>query len=145
MKRIALALSILCTAMASTTAVACPACDDSKEATELSAQGIGSLTPAQVQSQLAAGRVRVFDSNPVDVFNKHHVKGATRVDYDQVKAFDLPADKSSPIVFYCMNERCGASPIAARRARELGWTNVYLMPAGIQGWIDAGLEVATAD
>lgn len=52
------------------------------EATQSSAQDIGSLTPAQVQSQLAAGRIRVFDANSVDIFNKHHVRGATRLEYE---------------------------------------------------------------
>ena len=86
------------------------------------------------------------------IFNKHHVRGATRVEYDQVKASDLPTDKSAPIVFYCMNERCGASPIAAKQARELGWTNVYLIPAGgarryarfLETDIRAGSRIRTA-
>lgn len=51
-----------------------------------------------------------------------------RVEYDRLSIADLPKDKSTPVVFYCINERCSASPIAARRARELGWSNVYLMP-----------------
>lgn len=140
-KLLTVALSALCIATASTIAVAVHAVRKTSE----SSRYIGSLLPEQVQLRLAGGRIRVFDANPVDVFNKHHVRGARRVEYDQVKPSDLPADKSSSIVFYCMNERCTASPIAARRARELGWTDVYVMPAGIKGWIAAGLEVATAD
>ena len=31
-----------------------------------------------------------------------------------------------------------ASHEAARRAVELGWKNVYVMPAGIDGWKSAG-------
>jgi rhodanese-related sulfurtransferase len=31
--------------------------------------------------------------------------------------------------------------VAARRAAELGWKNVYVMPDGIDGWIAAGKRV----
>ncbi len=34
-----------------------------------------------------------------------------------------------------------ASHQAARRAAELGWKNVYVMSAGIDGWIKAGKPV----
>jgi rhodanese-related sulfurtransferase len=34
---------------------------------------------------------------------------------------------------------------AARRAAELGYTNLYIMPAGIDGWNKAGLPVVTGD
>ena len=129
-------------AASSTTALGCPACDEEKKSTkEVATQSIATLTPAEVHARSLKDRITVIDANPIDIFNKHHVAGAKRVDYDQVKASDLPADKAAPIVFYCMNERCGASPVAAKSARELGWSNVYLMPAGIQGWISAGLPV----
>ena len=34
---------------------------------------------------------------------------------------------------------------AARRAAELGYTNLFIMPAGIDGWIKAGKPVVTGD
>jgi rhodanese-related sulfurtransferase len=129
----------------STLALACPACDEKDSTTKVAAQSIATLSPAEVQARSLKSEITVIDANPVDIFSKHHVAGAKRVEYDQLKATDLPADKAAPIVFYCMNERCGASPIAAKRARELGWSNVYLMPAGIQGWISAGLPVEIGD
>ena len=89
----------------------------------------------------ATQRVFVFDANQHDIFEKHHVPDAVHVEYDQVTASQLPKDRSAAVVFYCMNERCGASPVAAKRATELGWRNVYLMPAGIQGWLAMGLKV----
>lgn len=57
-------------------------------------------------------------------------------------ATELPAEKDKNLVFYCANERCGASHKAAARAAEQGYTNVYVMNAGIAGWIDAGKETA---
>jgi rhodanese-related sulfurtransferase len=105
------------------------------------ADDVRTLTPAQVHAQMSKKQIQVFDANTPDVFAKHHVPGATHVEYDQVKASDLPKDKAAAIVFYCMNEQCGASPVAAKTAAKLGWTNVYLMPAGIEGWIAARLPV----
>lgn len=118
-------------------AFACPACEQkagSQESTPV-------LSPLEVHSRLQRDQITVLDANPTDIFAKSHVPGAVRVEYDGVTPAVLPEDKTAPVVIYCMNERCGASPIAAKRARELGWTNVYLMPAGIQGWIAAGLPV----
>ena len=34
---------------------------------------------------------------------------------------------------------------AARRAAELGYKNLFIMPAGIDGWIKAGKPVVTGD
>ena len=34
-----------------------------------------------------------------------------------------------------------ASHVGAGRAKKLGYTNVYLMPAGIVGWTKAGKAV----
>lgn len=113
--------------------------DESAQSTKASAQQVRSLSPADVHSLVRDARALVFDASPTDIFTKYRIPGAKRVEYDQVSARDLPADKTATIVFYCMNERCSASSVAAERARELGWGNVYIMPKGIQGWMDAGL------
>jgi rhodanese-related sulfurtransferase len=132
---------VLCAAFASSSAFSTSTHDD--KADSAATQAIRTLTPAEVQVRMQRGEIVVFDANPTDIFNKHHVPGAKWVAYDAVSARDLPSDKSTPIVFYCMNEMCSASPMAARRARSLGWNNIYLMPKGIQGWIDVGLPTAS--
>lgn len=53
---------------------------------------------------------------------------------------ELPADKASSLVFYCSNERCSASKKAAKVASENGYTDVAVLPAGIAGWVSAGLK-----
>ncbi len=53
-------------------------------------------------------------------------------------------DKSKPIVFYC-DPNCWMSWNAAKRAMtELGYTDVYWYPSGVQGWKQAGKPLATA-
>jgi rhodanese-related sulfurtransferase len=59
-------------------------------------------------------------------------------------AFDaaqLPPDKSALLVFYCSNPWCRKAPNAARRAKTLGYSNVKVMSAGIEGWLRADLPV----
>jgi rhodanese-related sulfurtransferase len=50
----------------------------------------------------------------------------------------LPADKNSKVVFYCYNTSCTASHDAAKVAMKAGYTNVYVMADGIDGWKKAG-------
>ncbi|HEX6012820.1 MAG TPA: rhodanese-like domain-containing protein [Geminicoccaceae bacterium] len=53
-------------------------------------------------------------------------------------------DKAKPVVFYC-DANCWMSWNAAKRAtEELGHTNVYWYPEGVQGWKKAGQQVAEA-
>ena len=87
--------------------------------------------------------LHIFDANPHEMYEQRHVPGARWVPYHGVTAEVLPKDRSALLVFYCANPQCSASPIAARKAIELGWTNVYVMPDGIFGWVDAGLSVET--
>ncbi len=51
----------------------------------------------------------------------------------------LPGDRASPLVFYCSNPLCRKAPLAARRAKGLGYTDVRVLSAGIRSWVDAGL------
>jgi rhodanese-related sulfurtransferase len=103
----------------------------------------GTLSLAQVSERLKQGRERtvIFDANPHEMYVERHIPGARWVAYDGVTAKVLPADRSTPIVFYCANPACSASPQAARQAMALGWTNVFVMPEGIFGWVRAGLPV----
>ena len=56
--------------------------------------------------------------------------------YDVAK--ELPADKNTPLVFYCANTMCTASHSAAKKAIRAGYVNVSVMVDGIYGWKKAG-------
>jgi rhodanese-related sulfurtransferase len=55
---------------------------------------------------------------------------------------ELPIVKDAKLVFYCANEKCRASTIAAERALHAGYTNVAVLPAGIAGWKAAHQKTA---
>lgn len=104
------------------------------------------VSVADVAARIEAhdASLAVFDANHRETFDEHHVPGATWVSYDAVTADVLPADHATSLVFYCANEQCSASHVAAESAIDLGYTDVSVMGGGIQGWIDAGKPVESA-
>jgi rhodanese-related sulfurtransferase len=73
---------------------------------------------------------------------KGMVPGATKLSsYDKYAMSELPADKSSTIIFYCYNTLCPASGLAADRAIDAGYKDVRVMKAGIVGWKEATEKV----
>ena len=69
-----------------------------------------SLTVAEVRARIEAQskkgeKVYIFDNNPRERFDRSHLPGAVWLKHDDVKASDLPVDKSAALVFYCANER----------------------------------------
>lgn len=60
----------------------------------------------------------------------------------QYAVSELPAAKDTKLVFYCANQKCGASHAAAKRAMENGYTDVAVLPEGIAGWKQAGQPTA---
>ena len=83
----------------------------------------------------------------VDVLSKEsfegkHVPTSINIPVDEIenKSSSELADKNQEIVVYCASTDCHASPNAAKKVEELGYTNVVDFEAGIAGWQDAGYE-----
>lgn len=88
--------------------------------------------------------VTVIESLPSEYYEKFHLPGAKNVPLDD--QFDATVkqaahDKSKPVLVYCMDAECDASPKAAQRMEELGYTDVYDYEAGKVDWKEAGLPV----
>jgi quinoprotein dehydrogenase-associated probable ABC transporter substrate-binding protein/PQQ-dependent catabolism-associated CXXCW motif protein len=68
------------------------------------------------------------------------------IEYFENSLADLTkGNPTRPLVFYC-DVNCWMGYNAAKRAiRELGYSNVYWYPEGVQGWQSAGLELAEAE
>ena len=105
--------------------------------------GLKSISPQDLHLRMHGGALTIIDVNSRQSWQKARVPGAINlgVDFD---AGALPADKSAGLVFYCSNPLCRKAPGAARRAKQLGYTDVRVMSAGITGWTAARLPVESA-
>jgi rhodanese-related sulfurtransferase len=106
--------------------------------------GLKSVSPAGLDAELRTGHVNVYDVNSAQSFGKAHVPGARNLGPESFRAEDLPADKLSRLVFYCSNPMCRKAPIAAKRAKQMGYEDVRVMSAGISGWMSSGLATEAA-
>ena len=108
--------------------------------------GLDTLTVSQLARKLSdSPSTVVCDANGEGVRGSYGIiPGAVLLSsassYDVVQ--ELPASKDNPLVFYCSSKMCSAAPSAARRASDAGYTQVYILPEGIKGWVQAGQPVA---
>lgn len=95
-----------------------------------------------LQSEQKVHLVEVLNESE---FEEAHLPGAINVplgdDFDRAVQVAVP-NKSDPVIVYCKNTECQASPKAARRMDELGYSRVYDYAAGKQDWRKAGLPMA---
>lgn len=101
--------------------------------------GLKTISPAKLHQLTQSGVVTVLDVNSHQSWAKARVPGACNLDPTAFSEGDLPADKAAPLVFYCSNPMCRKAPNAARRAKQMGHSNVHVMSAGISGWLSAKL------
>lgn len=107
--------------------------------------GLRTLSPAALRECMRTGQVAIFDTNRPRDWANAHVPGASNLDPADDPQSVLPQDRDAFLVFYCSGPLCSRAPIAARRARALGYRNVHVLSAGIQGWRAAGLPIEGAD
>lgn len=84
--------------------------------------------------------VVIVDSRPAGKYDEGHVPVAVGIpDRKFDKMTDLlPADKSTPLVFYCGGLKCPLSHKSAFKAEKAGYTNVQVYAAGYPDWIAEG-------
>ena len=101
--------------------------------------GIVIVTPDQVREWLEAGEpVVIVDARDAVQYGREHITDAVNIPYVDIRAgANLPA-LDSRIVVYCSDKDCPISQYAYEALRTLGYTNLYDMREGIQGWKDAG-------
>lgn len=134
--------TLLLTAFAASASFACEPGGNVTDS--LSVPEAGKLTVTEVAAMLERNEtVFVFDANGQEGYLEGHIPGAQWIQYDAVTAAKLPKSKDAKLVFYCYNDLCGASPLAAKKAVSLGYRNVWLLPEGITGWRKANLPVVT--
>jgi rhodanese-related sulfurtransferase len=102
-----------------------------------------SLTPAEAQARIAAGRAVLVDIREADEFARSHIPGARSVPLSGWDAAALPGAGAGAqeVIFTCrsgMRTAGHCDRLAARVAAP-----AYVLEGGIEGWRAAGLPVAT--
>jgi rhodanese-related sulfurtransferase len=96
------------------------------------------ISIAELNKAIAAKSVTVIDVNGSESYKNGHVP--TALNFADIKgdlASKLPADKGALVVAYCGGPSCSAYTRAANAAKDLGYTNVKHLSAGISGWLQA--------
>lgn len=102
--------------------------------------GLKTVSPAALSRLTQAGEpIAVIDVNSRQSWLKARVPGARNARWVEFTQDELPSDKTAFLVFYCSNMLCRKAPNAARRAAQMGYQNVHVMSAGINGWVSEGL------
>jgi len=108
---------------------------------------VGSLTAGARMTPLQAVRL-INDREPVVVdvrtpadFKKGHLLNAVNLPVAKIgeRAGELAKDKAKPLLVYCA---LGGSAIeAAKSLRKAGYSEVYPLRGGLNGWISANLPI----
>lgn len=106
--------------------------------------GLKSVSCRDVHDLLADRQAVLIDVNAAPRWAAGHVPGALNLDPLGFSESDLPKARQTPLVFYCSNFMCRKAPSAALRAKAMGFANVGVMSAGIQGWMKQRLPVEAA-
>ncbi len=86
----------------------------------------------------------LIDARPKRVFDKGAIPGAVHIsDTEFDKHVDkLPADKTTPLIYYCGGLECVLSDKSAQKARKLGHTDVKTYVEGYPEWVKLHGEAA---
>ncbi len=135
--------SLILAAVLSLIPAAAFACDGAKD---LSADSdLHMLTVPEGQKLAEAKQAKFIDANDPSYREKNGViPGAVLLtSYTEYDVKELPKAKDTQLVFYCANQMCTASHMAARRAMLNGYTKVAVLDSGLSGWKKAGLKTAS--
>ncbi len=78
-------------------------------------------------------------------FDARHIPGSRNVPNESPKFVDqvssMAGSKTRPIVVYCASASCQASPTAAKKLEQAGFTNVTDFEGGVAEWKEAGFTL----
>lgn len=88
-------------------------------------------------------KLRLVNVLDKPLYDDAHIKGTKNVESICVPFMELEAsvknwDKTTPVVTYCANYQCTASGSAAKKLKELGFTDVWAYEGGTAEWYQLG-------
>ncbi len=107
-------------------------------AKEISAKGLGPMTPVKAAAFLDANGVFFLDARTPEEYAAGHVKGAKNLPYEAIFGDLAAAAKDYPkdaiLIVYCGDPACGKSEELAEALKASGFPNVAVIPEGMEGW-----------
>jgi len=101
---------------------------------------IGVIGPALLNDMLSSGNApTVVDVRGASDFAKGHIPGAVNAAYNTIERAGLPKDAA--LVFYCGNDQCPLSHLAARTLEPLGYKKLLVLGGGLSAWEAGGFPV----
>lgn len=98
-------------------------------------QGFLVVTPEEVRGWQQTGEEFVLvDARDAVQYAQEHIPGAINVPYVEIRAGGRLPPRDARVVVYCSDPECPISRYAYSALERLGYTNLYDMQAGIQGW-----------
>jgi rhodanese-related sulfurtransferase len=104
------------------------------------------ITPQELRSKLdrEGQELLLLDARGDETYAKEHIPHAKSAPETALRErVDGLVEHDTEIVVYCNNEDCSLSENTARGLEELGYHNVVRVPAGIDGWKDAGFDIVS--
>jgi rhodanese-related sulfurtransferase len=97
------------------------------------------VSVAYLKQQMdAKAPMMIVDSRPKErMYDKGHIPGAVSNPDLTFDAAKLPADKATPLYFYCSGLACKLSANSAEKASKLGYSQVRVIPEGYPAWVKA--------
>ena len=104
-------------------------------------RGFKTLRPAELTALVNRENALVVDLRPVADFAKGHIPGSKNVQMSQFdpESKQLAPAKALPVVLVCKTGSTAND--AAKRLKKAGFQNVYVLDAGIGGWLQADLPL----
>lgn len=99
------------------------------------------LAPLQAVRLINDREALVVDLRPVGDYKKGHLLNALNLPVAELeeRAAELGKDKGKPVLLYCALGSVAGE--AAAKLRKLGYTEVYPLRGGINGWLGSNLPV----
>ncbi len=98
------------------------------------------LTVKEVKAYLDGGQ-KILLLNPLsDIeFSENYIPGSVNIPSSLLPSSkELPQDKATPIITYCLGPKCIFYKQAADELAKLGYSNVMTFKGGIPDWVKAG-------
>ncbi len=104
------------------------------------------ITKEELKEKMEAGGVVLVEVLKPEKYKEEHIKGAVNIPTKEiVTEAKQKFDKDDMIVVYCSDFECTASPTAARKLTDAGFTNIYDFEGGKKEWKEAGYPMEKGD